>query len=280
MAGGMDFYLRDTNHPDGPHDLMAVIRKIRNGSITEKTLISVSIDGPPIPAGEMPELKECFEEELNGTAGIASVARPPKGFKSFLTFGMDVLRSSTSVSIYSGLYIIIWLILCYMLVFSGWGKAVVGTALCYFFLGGYQYTILRQIRGNPVEFSIILSRLMAVIVPLGIVSFIFGALMMPFYFLVFSVFSGAWLGIGLPILFICLLGLLTLFAFAPLYIMDRERDFWDAIRDSVSLVMRKKGHWLGIVFGLISLNFLLILLLPVVLPITMSALADIYDENS
>ncbi|MGB1540093.1 MAG: hypothetical protein ACPG80_03970, partial [Rickettsiales bacterium] len=73
--------------------------------------------------------------------------------------------------------------------------------------------------------------------------------------------------------------LLTFFAFSPLLIIDQKKDFWDALRISKEAVLANNAQNLGLVFALISLNFILLFLLPLTLPVTMAALVEIYDEQ-
>lgn len=273
----MEFYIRETDHPDGPYDLMAAIRKIRNGTLKAGTPVSLEYDGEIMLAQSVPELTTFFEEESVQPAH-AFVAKRAKTFPELIGVGMEFLRNSISATIYSGLFMVLWLMVAYIFIFNGSVvQAVIGITLSYFLLGGYLYGIMRYVRGNPIDAKMITSVMSRSLLPMGIVSVIVGMLMLPGLVLTHYVLSETGLFISLPLQFIFLFVVLTFFAFAPLLIIEKGADFMDALRDSARFV--RKGNNMGIVFALVTLNFILLPLLPIVLPVTMGALVEMYDEH-
>ena len=282
-------YIRETERPDGPYDMMAVIRKIRNGVIGEDTLVSFYPDEEPAPASAIPEVLALIEEEKQSGIQPAAVAaptaprvfgggRPQKNlFKLLSGPGLDFLRNSMNAAIYSGVFIVLWLIIGASLIYGGSVmSALIGIILCYFLMGGYLFGVLRYVRGNPVNPGEVIRQMKATLPHMGIVSLIVGMLMLPGLVLVLKVLTGDNIVISLPIMFLTLLVVMTFFAFAPLLIIDRGMDFWDAITVSSKIV--RSNNNIGIVFGLIAINFILFFLMPIIFPMTMGVLVELYDE--
>lgn len=276
----MEYYIKNTEKPDGPYDMMSIIRKIRNGSLQEETLIATTVFEEPRPAALYKEFADLFREEKTVESAPASALRGQRGLVSLLQSGLDFLKNNSFASIYSGIFIFIWLVISLLFIFHGGiVTAIIGIAASYFIIGGYLYGIMRYLRGNPVTIGLIISRMVKTAVPMGVVSLVVSMIMLPGVFLLMTLISMDIPYVGLPIVFMLLLCVLTLLAFTPLLIVEKEQDFWDAMRNSVQVVTMHKGQNLGVVFGLVSLNFLLFMLMPVVLPITMAALAELYEEK-
>lgn len=277
----MEYYLKDTDKPDGPYDLMAIIRKVRNGTVKQDTPIAASLFEEGKPAAEYPELKDFFSEEREELQSIASIGRPrgPRTFKSLLRSGAEFLKQNHFSAVFSGLFMIAWLLIAAIFIFQkGVVSSTIGIALCYFLMGGYLFGIVRYARGNPVTPGLIIGRIGQTAVNMLMVSLVVAVVMLPGVMLA-AIMGADMLFISMPVLFIFLLVVLTFLAFTPLLITDKRRDFWDAIQGSARFITANKGQYLGTLFALIALNFLLLPLMPVILPITMGALAEVYDEH-
>ena len=282
-------YIRENERPDGPYDMMAVIRKIRNGTINEETLVSYYPDEEPAPASALPDVLALIAEEkqilgqpvaavVAPVAGRSNGGRPQKNFfKLLMGPGLDFLRNSMNAAIYSGVFIVIWLVLGAWLIYGGSVlSSLIGIILCYFLMGGYLFGVLRYVRGNPVNPTEVIRQMKATLPHMGILSVIVGMLMLPGLVLVLKVLTGDNIIFSLPIVFLILFVVMTFFAFAPLLIVDRGMDFWDAITASSKIV--RSNNNIGIVFGLIAVNFILFFLMPIIFPMTMGVLVELYDE--
>lgn len=279
----MDFYIRDENQQDGPYDLMGIIRKIRNGSITEDTLLAPSAFEEALPANQYPQLSDVFEEKKHRDADAANFSASPiyqRDLMSYLHSGIDLLRGNMAVSIYTAVFVVLWLVVAMMLTvnFSPIPMTI-GIIAMYFIFGGYLYGLIRYVRGNPVDPAAILSRMMDTAVPMLVVSGVVAGLMLPVILITRYFIEGAMLTIGLPIVLSCLLFIMTFLAFTPMLILDKNKDFWDALSGSKKVIMQNNGQKLGIVFACLAINFLLLPLLPLTLPITMGALVDMFEEK-
>lgn len=277
----MEYYIKDTDKPDGPYDMMAIIRKVRNGTVTADSPLATSIFEEPKAASQYPELHDFFSEEREEMPSIAAMGGPrgPRNLKSLLRTGTDFLKQNHFAAVFSGLFMIAWLLFASVFMFNhNIIMSVIGIALSYFLLGGYLYGVVRYARGNPVTPGLIIGRMAQTAVNMLVVALVVAIVMLPGVML--TVMLGPeMLFLSLPILFIFLLVILTFLAFAPLLVTDKQRDFWDAIQGSARFITKNNGQYLGTVFALIALNFLLLPLMPIILPITMGALAEVYDEH-
>ena len=275
----MEFYIRETSIPDGPHDLVAVIRKIRNGNISEKTMISREIEEEPQPAQTFPELHEFFSQHKQSAVAGPQV-KYERNLIGLLKTGGDFLKSNGAVSIYSGVFMVLWIVIVLLCIVKAKAFSIaVGAALCFFLMGGYMEGILRFMRGNPVTPTFIVRAMAMTSVPMAITALIFGMLLLPGIVLLTAILSGVGLAIGVPIFIAFLLILVTSLIFAPLLITEKGYDFMDAIRSSVDLVWANKGEQFGVYFSLIAINFLFLPFMPVVWSVTMAAFIEIFEEK-
>lgn len=277
----MEYYIKDSEKPDGPYDMMAIIRKVRNGTVSADTPLAGSIFEEPKPAEEYPELHDFFHEEREEMPSIAAVSKPrgPRNLKSLLRTGTDFLKQNHFSAVFSGLFMMGWLLFAAVFMFNhNVIMSVVGIALSYFLLGGFLYGIVRYVRGNPVTPGLVMGRMAHTAINMLVISMVVAVLMLPGVMLTVMM-GGDMLFISLPILFIFLLVVMTFLAFAPLLVTDKQRDFWDAIQGSVRFITKNNAQYLGPIFALVALNFLLLPLMPIILPITMGALAEVYDEH-
>lgn len=278
----MDYFIRDKQQPDGPHDMMALIRKIRNGAIGESTIISKGIEGELKAAGQWPELAEFFASADTDDVVISrhAHAKPPKQFIDILVQNIQFLRNNPIIAVYSGFFVVLWLIVGALFLAAGHIlPSLVGVVLSYFLLGGYFHGIYRFVRGNPLGFGGLVAKVGATAIPMLLASVIFAFLMLPALIIYHYVLPQDMAAISLPIVFISMFIIMTFFAFVPLLIVQKRRKFLEAIFESYRAVMQNKAENIGIVFGLTTLNFIFLPFLPVILPITSTALAELYEEQ-
>lgn len=274
----MEYYIKDSDTADGPYDMMAIIRKVRNGSLNESTLIATTIFEEPKPAISYEEFADFFKDDESEHISSAGNMRGQRSLQSLLLSGVEFLKHNLVAAIYSGVFMIAWVLIAMTLMSKGSiFLSLLGVGLCYFLMGGYLFGILRFIRGNPVTFGLVFGKIMSTAMNMGVVSLVVAVLMLPPVVMVYLL-GESMLMITLPLLFIALLCIVTVFSFTPLLITSKGLDFWDAMRESLRVISRNKGQNLGNVFGLMALNFILCFAMPVIFPITMAALVELYDE--
>ncbi len=271
----------------GPYDIVMIVRKIRNGSVTGDTLIQTSDSDIIKPAIEWAQLAEFFTETKDEwTESVAEGHLHHHNLLRTLSGGWRFLQRNHISSVFSGLLVLalIFMVAAIHLtmtpafrIFAYMASVMVG----HFLFSCYMLVILRTVRGQPVDGPYLQSKILPVIGQLLISSLLISfiaiiglALLVTSNVVEVSV-------VGLVIITIGLF-VLTIYAFAPLLILDQQYDFWDAMEASRKSVMKSGAENIGVLFGLFVINFIagLAILLPMALtlPITTGALAEIYDE--
>lgn len=275
-----DYFIRDKAQPEGPYDMMSIIRKIRNGSVKESTPLSSKADGALQPAGQYTELQSFFKESDPDDVVLSRAPvyrKPPPNFTLLIKRQFDFLMQNLFIAIYSGVFMLIWLALGYLLFSGSLIGEFIGAVFSYFILGAYFFGVHKYVRGNPLEMRDMLDAVKNNAVQMLIASVIFASLLLPGLAAVVLT-EEEQMPITLPILCGLLFLVMALFAFVPLLIVHKQCKALPAIRESLRCVLANRAELLGVVFALTTLNFLFLPFLMLVLPVTSCALADLYDE--
>jgi hypothetical protein len=282
-----EFYVFAGGERKGPYDILGLMRKIRNGSLTSVMLVERE-GGPRFPAIEWPELREFFETDgqLSGRShAIAGVLS--HGFLSMLRKGVRFLADNPVTTISSSillLFVIFMTVSVHLLpaFLHPYGYAAHFFAT-YFLVCCYQYHVLRVVRGQPADWNHIKPKLYPVLPRLA------GA----------CAFSSAFAILGMVLLiqadglFVSILGLLiftlpglfmlSLHAFASFLIIDQDYAAGAALARSRARLLEQGAERIGSVLALFVIDFIgaLLILLPlaITLPVTMSILSEMYDED-
>ncbi|MGB1539658.1 MAG: hypothetical protein ACPG80_01745, partial [Rickettsiales bacterium] len=201
-----EYYIHIDEQLDGPYDLVGVIRKVRNGVVKEDTLITSTANPEPKPAGSYAELESFFQPEADAPRAQAPKVARAKTLGAALTGGLEFLKSNSGVIVYTGLFLVIWLMLAIIFIY---GKGIVaitiGIAASYLVLAGYLAGLLRYIRGNPVGAGVIVSWMKPQAMPLVVLSVIMAMAMLPGVVFVTLILTGYGTLISVPLLSILLL---------------------------------------------------------------------------
>ena len=278
----MEFYIQDgSGQMHGPFDLMAMILKIRNGQVQPNTPVAFKRNGETRPAQEVGDLTDVFTEEAKraDAPSIPAYSERLPTFPALLRSGFEFLRQSATAIVASGVVIAAWLIVSYALIFGqGVVQGFLGLLLCFFCSGPFVYSILRLVRGNPVDADILTKKTKGVLVSLLSISAIFAAALLPGLIVMYLVLGNIGVFIGMPILFVSLIIAYGILLFPLFVMMDKELALKEAW--GIGRVLMKKNGNLGNVFALVTVNVIVFPLLPVTLPITMGAIAELYDESA
>lgn len=268
----MKFYVKYETMQEGPFDLVAMVRKIRNGSVSAELLVLEENDEMATPAAEHPQLKSFFREiELLSAREEPHSETHNFGFISSLKKGFKFLTNNHFSAIYSAA--LLGICLMFAALFAAIlpdFMAVLNTLLVWivaqFMLGVLLFMFLRIHRGQPHDPHTLYSLISRYFVPLAFC----------------AALTGIFTGLGIGLLIVPGLALIGFYCFAPLLIIDQNYDFWDAMETSRKTVLAHGRPLFEIVFGFALLNFIaglcFVLPLAVTLPITYGALAELYDE--
>lgn len=293
-----EYYIIQDNGYLGPYDLVALVIKIRNGSLTHNMQIQRDDSTDVKPANEWQELSGFFDDGGNtrhdGTKSIKTDIPSNQQYKlnlnlfGSLKMGLDFLQNNQVTTLLSGfiiLLILVWATITSFLIPDKLHTIfyIIGFVFLYFILSCYMILILRMTRGQPIDFLYFLKKIKQ----------------KSFKILMVSLFSFLPSIIGFVLflrleeeLFISLLGLLiiiipgiftaAIYSFAPLLIADKDLSVWEAMEASRACIMKDGSENFGVYFSLNAINFIagLFMLLPMVitLPVTMSAMTEYYDE--
>ena len=266
----MKFYIVDNGKKEGPFDLLAMIRKIRSGAIDQDTLLMIDGQDEIQPAIEIPKLQDIFLEKEESDANAQNLSLRKQSLSSSLRSGWMFYQSNQISTVYTGVFILSLILATsfFHFITSGIFRVpgyMMATIAGFFGLSIYMFLILRMNRGQPTDINYIKQITLEYVKPLLISSCCI-AIMASVGFLLI-----------IPGLFI-----FSIYIFTPLLIVDHKMEFWDAMETSRKLVMGSGIDNMGIIFALVVINFIggLLIFLPLLftLPVTMSALCDMYDE--
>jgi hypothetical protein len=283
-----EYYIITDESRAGPYDIVALVRKIRNGSLTQDTLVEADASKQVKPAQEWSELVDFFsndnEEVIENTAGHLqshSLTRTLEG-------GVRFLQSNLISTVFSGVLILAVFFLLAISLLLPDSMHLPGYIICFilshFLLSFYMLSVLRMTRGQPVDIYIF-SKIVPHIGQLFLASLL---ITIPadigLGFLVSGLTDSSWVIaiIGLFIFAVPGLLALALFAFSPILIFDQNYKVFKAMQISFKSIVKSGTENTGVLFSLLAINFVagLFALLPmaITLPITTSALTEIYDE--
>jgi hypothetical protein len=280
----------------GPYDLVMLIRKIRNGSLTDDALVTEEGEKDPRRAKEWPELAEYFIEKkevrnLTGDKERSDVFSLSRAFQG----GWQFLQQNLVACIFSGFSVL----LC-LLMLSGVYAVLpppintMGYMACFVFFqllfSCYMLLVLRMIRGQPADFDYFSSKFFPAIKSLLLLGLIvsipslIGLFLLTNRQILSNYEDNEWLIslAGLLILVIPGLYVLSLHVFAPLLILDQGYTVWEAIQMSRKAILRYGIGESSIIYTIyLALFFgamMAMLPLALLMPITTSALCEFYEE--
>ena len=287
-----EYYIISEQGYSGPYELVALVIKIRNGSLAGSAQIQRSDSQDIKQAREWDELKEFFAAVTAASGGKKETG--PKNLAKKLHLneclhnGLNFLQQNYISTVFSGLLILIVTALTAAISFSLPDNAhvvgyILGFITLYFLLSCYMFMILRMTRGQQINPGHILKKVQPVAFSLLRASLL----------IVFPVIAGIILFTSFEDdLIVCLIGLLiiiipgiyviSIFSFAPLLIIDRGYGVWEALSASRTAVMKSGWDNFGVYFALNMINLIaaLFMIFPmaVTLPVTISAITESYDE--
>lgn len=276
-------YLHKGSDVEGPFDLVALLRKVKNGSITEETLLSR--DGKtPMPAGKMDELQSYFTADDTPAPSHHHETMQALNFTQVLRTGIAFLSDHTGITVSAGVFLLILFMLTGLVAYDFLTGFIAVALLTGPMMAGLSFYALRISRGQTIDASFVVNKLKSSLlhlVPAGAAMFFLPSVCIDLLLGGSGPHSAA-VALVAVVLSITSLFVLTFFVFAPLLIVDRGMGFMSAMRTSMQQVLRGGVDLISIVFGLVVLNFvgaaLLILPLLVTLPVAVGGLVHLYDR--
>ena len=285
---GNEYYIiNESGQQSGPYELVALVVKVRNGSLTPDMRVQHGSLPEIKAAREWPELQDFFAAQPGKKEPYQKNARKLY-LAEALKIGLNFLQHNQVAAVLSCCFLMAALLVT-------WGINiilpddkqiafyVIVLIFLYLLFSCYMFMILRMVRGQPVNFPYTLQKIGAVLFKLFLAS---GFIAFPIIvgLILFTNFQDQPLTmiIGLLIAIIPGLYTLTVYSYAPLLIIERNCGVWEAMSLSRGAVLKSGFNNFGVYFSLHAINFIagLMLLFPMViaLPMTIGALTDCYDE--
>lgn len=284
-----EYHVIQGSNISGPYDLVTIVKKIRNGTITGDTLVHRNDIQDPQPARNWEELKEFLVDNQGSAKEYVGNAKRLH-LMELLKNGLNFLQHNPMSAIYSTIVVIIVAILAW-LVNTSLPEEI--RTFCeipliiflYFLLSCYLMLVSRMTRGQPADIEQLFTKI-------NKAERAWARLLHVSLLVSFPVIIGILLFVYFDELLISLLGLfiiivpgiytITVYSFAPLLIVEQGYGTWKAMETSRSAILKGGADNFSVYFSLNAINFIagLLLLLPLVLtlPVTTSAICECYDE--
>lgn len=249
----------------GPFDVLALIRKVKNGSLTPDSILKAENSPQALPAKDIEEISRLFSGEEKKPAQKQNIGESYQ-LKALLQSGWRFFHFNQSSVIITGVFLIT--VVMAVLITSQIPRAgyLLSFVASFVIFAGYHHVISQMNHGRPVGVPDMFAKIkvnMAQLLLAGLV------LSVP-------------VTLGTILLIAPGLLILTLYIFTPLLIIDKGYGFWVAMEKSRRKAMNMGSNNFGVLFALVVLNFFAgIFLLPLLisLPVTMAAISDIFDRE-
>ena len=285
----MNYYIIGSNdEAQGPFDLVVILRKVRNQQIKPDTMIlRDGIEGA-VPASEIEEISSILSGTESGGGGLSLPSSTPYKkmnftYTSSMVKGWKFMQTHQLSMLYGSGFVLMSL-LCARLVFKPAGYNIIAGAftffVAYFSLSVIAIAILRLNRGQPLTLGFVMSKMLTSFVPL------FGqALIVTVACMALPVLGALALKTNILVtsaLFVPSMFIIALMIFAPFYATDQRFGALQSIKASVKLATGYGSNLTGVIFALVATNIIFgfaVISLIVLIPITLGALAEIYEES-
>jgi hypothetical protein len=260
----MAYYIIEAAGESGPHDMLAMVRRRKNGTLLPTTSVRLE-NGETKPAHAFAELASLFEEEP--PAPIAPKQPSHYVLRESLLQGWQFIQRNHNAVMITGLYLLATTLIALVLDVLGYAGNMLGFVGAVVAYGAYALCILRLTRGQRIEKDDIINTLKTTAMPLALMAL---TLIVP-------------LAVGMFLLIAPGLLLITLYLFTPLLIVEKNLGFWDAMEASRKKTMGFGANNFSVLFATVVINFFaaLCFMVPLLisLPLTTAIIAEIYEKE-
>lgn len=272
------YYIITGNEKSGPFDIITMIKKIKNGTIKRDTQI-IEGESAPRAAADIDELSEILLEAEGKETSVTPTFRNTNAhldLKRSLTIGWKFLLENQMSVAYAGALLAVMLVLGYGLSYIPFLGYIAVFAAGYVLYSAYFIYALRAYRGQHIDIAYIMKKVMrnlhslvitGLVATIVISASIALSVHITYYFMLLTI-PGLFVWTGL--------------IFAPLLITEGDMNFATAITLSRSRVKTLPIDSIGVLFGLVVINYMaaICLVAPLIftLPITVGAIVEIYEE--
>lgn len=274
------YYIQENGKTLGPLDLVGLIKKIRNGTVRKDTKVSKEADGEFNDASGVPELDEFFRDLEEGGAQRVSVQIADLSLKNVAQRGIRFLQLNPFATVYVAVFLLIAVTLALVSTQLPILGFLISVVLSFVMFSLVMYSMLRLARGQLIEFEELRIRLRASWKELAKLSGLIAIGVMVLGLLVSFLTAASvvlFVVLAIPALFA-----VTFLIFVPLLILERNMPWREAVATSSNAILGGGTQNLGVIFAVIVTNLVAAVLfvfpLLVVLPASLGALCELYDE--
>jgi hypothetical protein len=281
----MEYYVVIGGQKQGPYDILSMIKKIKNGTVTAETLVSDNEKTAFRPATDFEEIKSLLKQEKADVQRSQHKVR--LSLKNIMGEGIDLwARKVIQYTIGAGLILAIGfgvmnalkkiqILADFPTAVSYLVSVVVVTLFCIFF----QYVLVSRRNQEPDVVEILKSAKKSFL-KLFVFSAIFSLYTLPFE-----------LGMNAGLISLAVITFISCFLiFVPFLVQDENLSLKDAVRVSLDRTRTMGADNFGIVITLVAIN-LAVAIVPAIispnlfvfglfisLPLTVAALVHVYDQ--
>ncbi len=281
----MEYFVLNEGVRLGPFDLIGMIKKIKNGTLTVNSMVSEHVEGPYREASGVEEVAKLIEEHSNPTAGEGGGNNLKMTLKASFQEGVELwVRRILDYTLFAGAIIAVGFSLRAIFqplmgeesMIPSYISSVLVMA-CFFEFCYYVLETKRSQRIDIKDFLAVIKRTLPQF--LGI------SLVLSVFVLAYEV-SGQ---VGLLATLIMLV-VLTIFIFTPFIATDSNMGVLRSAKLSMQKVTSVGADNFGVILAIVAINLFAAILpgmllhdllglgLFISLPVTISALAYIYDQ--
>jgi len=279
----MEYFLLLDGKKQGPFDMIAIIKKVKNGALNAESLISQGAGAEFVKASDIPEVAELIEEHAHPNVDGSS-------FGGKITLKACVLEG---VELWSR-RIIDYTLLAGLVLAAAFGvrmlaskampdsilPAYLGGVLAIFLFSLFFCYVLETKRSQSIDIKEFLQVVKRNALGFAGLSLFLGLFILPY---------GIGMTAGLLFNFVFVF-IITLLVFTPFLAKDAGVGVLESARLSAKRVIKVGGDNFGVIFAVVALNLFVAILPGLImpellgiglflsLPVTISALAYIYDQ--
>lgn len=257
------YYIVQGDLKDGPHDLVAIMRRIRIGKIQKNTYIYIDAATSPTPAIDIPEIALFFDRtEIESQRPLHVISS-----WTLIQDGWHFITHHSILTVYAGAM----LLLCIMLSIGLVGQlGIIAGGICvwciFVLLQNFYFIFtLRLFRGQSLGAEFFNGMLAPSLLALMHASLLLAVMMAGGYFLLL-----------IPGLIVA-----VIYIFVPFLLLDKRYRVIEAMQASRLLLQKYGRRYIPVICLLVLLYlFSVVLIFPIVLalPIFSAAIAQLYEE--
>ena len=281
----MEYFILNEGVRQGPFDLIGMIKKIKNGTLTVNSMVSEQVEGPYIEAANIDQVAKLIEEHSNPSAGEGANGDLTMTLKVSFQEGVELwVRRILDYTLFAGAIIAVGFslraIFQPMMGASSMFPYYMSSVVVMSFFFEFCYYVLETKRSQRVDIKDFIA-----VIKRTLPQFIGISLVLSLFVLAYGISTQVGLLATLVVLVV-----ITIFVFTPFIATDSNMGVMRSAKLSMQKVTSIGADNFGVILAIVAINLFAAILpgmllkdllglgLFISLPVTISALAYIYDQ--